>query len=814
MFKPLFLLALFLGFLSASASGRTAWRRSYSDYDQLKRLVRVQDADGQTLQFDFNADGDRVSMLDANGQRTRWSYDGSHRPVSKTYMDGTGESWDYVSGANLLAGATNARGARTSFAYSPFDELAGIGYPNTATTSNVSFTYDLLGRKASMTDGIGTSGWSYDSVGRLQGESGPYGNDGLSYSYDSLNRVQSLSIGRDATTSDTESFGYDGLGRLASVNASAGAFGNVGTFGYSYVGNTSLLAQMTRPNGTKTLLSYENTGTSNALHRLTGVQDVSATGGNIASFGYGYDSPTTTNGFVDNRTSQTRSYGSEGAQTISYGYNPTSMLQGEGGAQGGASTPALSKSYVFDAMGNRTGMSDAVAKTQTTSTYNALNQLTGQSSYSTSTGAAVGTGSSAFGYDGDGNMSLVTAKDASGTVTGQTTYSYDDASRLIGITTPGGSKWQFVYDGMSRLRISRSWNWVNNAWVQNSEKRRVYLGMDVVQERDQNNNVTASYTRMGNIGGLLARSTSTGSVFYGYDGGGNVTSLTDATGAVVGSYTYDAWGNTIASSGASAQENPYRFSTKEQLAGYAFYGRRCYSLGLGRWINRDPIKEHGGGNLYIFVGNNPTNQVDFYGLRTWAIGPNGRPWLVFDTDDISPPGSPLDKARRAAWTGDPNASDDVYSNAVNGAADWAYECDPIRGAYVSWGRSGKVGPGKVGGTITGAWTQDSGWGGSGSVGWSRGGLPGSPDDGWSGSVSGSYGWSQGGGWKSGVSGGISADLGNGGGPTAAYSWSDPLNGGKVTGRAGWKFPNGVGAGVIWDPSKLPNPSNTSNCNCQ
>ena len=64
--------------------------------------------------------------------------------------------------------------------------------------------------------------------------------------------------------------------------------------------------------------------------------------------------------------------------------------------------------------------------------------------------------------------------------------------------------------------------------------------MDVVQERDQNNVVTASYTRTGNIGGLLARTTSSGSVFYGYDGGGNVVTLTNRNDAVVGSYTYDA----------------------------------------------------------------------------------------------------------------------------------------------------------------------------------------------------------------------------------------------------------------------------------
>ncbi len=404
------------------------------------------------------------------------------------------------------------------------------------------------------------------------------------------------------------------------LTTSANIFGSVGTFGYSYVGNTSRLSRMDRPNGTSTILSYENLQDPNSLHRLTGVQDIStASGANIAGFGYGYDSPGTQNGFLDNRTSQTRAYGSEAAQTVSYGYNPTSMLQGEGAAAGGASTPALSKSYAFDPMGNRTGYSDAVAKTQVTSTYNPLNQLTSTNSFNTSSGQAVASGSSAFGYDGDGNMALISSKDATGSVTSQTTYSYDDASRLIGIETPGSSKWQFVYDGMSRLRISRSWNWINGAWAPTSEKRRVYLGMDVVQERNANNLVTASYTRTGNIGGLLARSTSTGNVFYGYDGGGNVTSLTDSTGATVGTYTYDAWGNLLNSSGAQANDNPFRFSTKEQLAGYTFYGYRFYSPGLGRWINRDPIREVGSLNSYEFVNNNAVNAADSYGLLGFEL---------------------------------------------------------------------------------------------------------------------------------------------------------------------------------------------------
>src|SRR5208283_949073 len=36
--------------------------------------------------------------------------------------------------------------------------------------------------------------------------------------------------------------------------------------------------------------------------------------------------------------------------------------------------------------------------------------------------------------------------------------------------------------------------------------------------------------------------------------------------------------------------------------------------GQANWLNRDPIGENGGFNIYGFVGNNPVNFVDPYGL--------------------------------------------------------------------------------------------------------------------------------------------------------------------------------------------------------
>src|SRR3974390_1005934 len=44
------------------------------------------------------------------------------------------------------------------------------------------------------------------------------------------------------------------------------------------------------------------------------------------------------------------------------------------------------------------------------------------------------------------------------------------------------------------------------------------------------------------------------------------------------------------------------------------YWGRMYDPNLQRWIQRDPIGEQGGINLYQFVGNSPVNFVDPFGL--------------------------------------------------------------------------------------------------------------------------------------------------------------------------------------------------------
>jgi RHS repeat-associated protein len=84
----------------------------------------------------------------------------------------------------------------------------------------------------------------------------------------------------------------------------------------------------------------------------------------------------------------------------------------------------------------------------------------------------------------------------------------------------------------------------------------------------------------------------------------------DSTQAVVASYRYDSFGRLKVKTGTINQQ--FQFSTKRYLAnaGLNYYGYRFYAPTVGRWMNRDPIGEEGGLNLYGFVQNNPINRID------------------------------------------------------------------------------------------------------------------------------------------------------------------------------------------------------------
>ena len=120
----------------------------------------------------------------------------------------------------------------------------------------------------------------------------------------------------------------------------------------------------------------------------------------------------------------------------------------------------------------------------------------------------------------------------------------------------------------------------------------------------------------GGVGGLLAESID--GVFYlpCYDHNGNIVRYVSESGAVAAEYVYDPYGGIAEESGPLASAFTFGFSTKplDRETALVSYQRRFYKPAIGRWINRDPIEEEGGDNLYAFCRNSPSIGVDSLGL--------------------------------------------------------------------------------------------------------------------------------------------------------------------------------------------------------
>lgn len=145
-------------------------------------------------------------------------------------------------------------------------------------------------------------------------------------------------------------------------------------------------------------------------------------------------------------------------------------------------------------------------------------------------------------------------------------------------------------------------------------KRSYYWGLDVA----------GSLTASGGVGSLLqiADHADGKTYFPAYDGNGNVTALVNgADGTAAASYEYSPFGESLrAPTTGIGAANPFRFSTKytDAETGLVYYGMRYYDPEKGRFINRDPIEERGGLNLYGFCGNDGVNRYDVLGMSWFS----------------------------------------------------------------------------------------------------------------------------------------------------------------------------------------------------
>ena len=111
-------------------------------------------------------------------------------------------------------------------------------------------------------------------------------------------------------------------------------------------------------------------------------------------------------------------------------------------------------------------------------------------------------------------------------------------------------------------------------------------------------------------------------LYFMHDVMKNVTSIFDGQHTRRARYEYAPFGSPITEEGDMARENKFRFSceyTDDEL-GLVYYNYRHLNPADGRWINRDPIQEQGGWNLYAFIRN--ASGYDVLGL--WKINRNSK----------------------------------------------------------------------------------------------------------------------------------------------------------------------------------------------
>ena len=111
----------------------------------------------------------------------------------------------------------------------------------------------------------------------------------------------------------------------------------------------------------------------------------------------------------------------------------------------------------------------------------------------------------------------------------------------------------------------------------------------VLTELDENNAVTAVYTNEPQqYGGVLSQRRGTTSHYHHHDALGSTRFLTDSSGNVTDTYLYDAWGNSVASTGTTV--NPFKWVGKygyhtDNSTGLVYVRARMYQPIIAQWMS-------------------------------------------------------------------------------------------------------------------------------------------------------------------------------------------------------------------------------------
>lgn len=527
---------------------------SFYSYDSLNRVRTFTDNNGFVITVGYDAESNITSLTDQNNNTTTYTYDSLNRRKRMTYPDGKYVEYTYDKESNVTA----VRRTDASIINYQYDTLNRVVSRTMPGGEVYTYTYDKLNRVLTATNNNGTITFTYDKLNRVTSET--YDGKTIQYGYNVSGRTQTI-VYPDSTTIIKE---FDTRNRLTKILKDS-----VTVAEYSY-NNANQLTQKTFANGVISNMQYDF---ANRLSSLT----TTTAGGVIQNSLFTYDKEY-------NKTAITRNNNLSLSEQFTYdnGYRLTNYKRGPVGS------PVIQNTYTYDPVGNRTAanLNGAV----TTYTINNLNQLTGVNSTS-------------FTFDDRGNL----------TYDGIFYKAYDAENRLIKDSSSPASVITYGYDAINR-RIIKS--------INGNTLKYTYSGVAPIEERNSSNALLNRTIFNGFLSPVMNEKN--GNKFYYHPNEmGSVEAISNNNGRLMESYRYDVYGqlsrydslnNPLAS---SLTGNRFGFTGQEfdsATNSYRFFYRN-YSPETGVFNQRDLIEYGDGMGMYQYVGNNPANGVDVWGLE-------------------------------------------------------------------------------------------------------------------------------------------------------------------------------------------------------
>ena len=557
------------------------------------------------------------------------------RPIVTTYGYDVMDNLTAVSmGATGPVNGVTYAGQPRSYVYDSFGRVVSATTPESGTITN--FYTDVNNQTCAVDpslicrvqDARGViKTLTYDAINRPLTVQYSDGTPPVSYAYVAgVDRLASITEGPATPTPvNSQTFGYDNLGRITSVSQIIDQVTYLTQYTYNLLGQ---LATITYPSNHVVTQNYDNIGrTASVLF-----------GGTTYLSGLSYNAAGETLGFTMGNQVQ-------GAFT----YNDHLQLASLRYFKSGSTQDVLNLGYDYTstAQPNNNGQIQAMhyytqpgvedATKSESFTYDAWLRLKAAQTITVNSNTA-GTWSLAWGYDRLGNrkQQTLTGGNLPGGI-GQPSFTIDEATnRISGFlydsvgNLTGDGTFTYVYDGANRMKQAQqiaSPNTVTSSTffgplrikkvVGSTTTRYLYAGSKPIAEY-VNGSTTPSkeYIYAGST--LLATIAGTSTTYHHPDHLSN-RAETDATGAVVRTAGHFPYGE----SWYESSSDPMKFTSYTRDSGtgesgldYAMF--RQYSSGQGRFMSADFLAGHTTApqtlNKFAYAHGDPINAIDPLGL--------------------------------------------------------------------------------------------------------------------------------------------------------------------------------------------------------